>query len=324
MGALSVLGLDELQEQVFEHLVVRGSADVDDFVATTGRTAAVVSAALAELESCGLVTPLAGGGGFAAVPPEAALDALVHAQERRLAQVRVHAQQLAEQARRTADRRRPEEMVAVAVGRDVILAHYQLLQRQAVREVLLFDRPPYPTTGGAAVNVESRARMAAGVSYRTIYDRSLLDLPDVFARVLDEVADGEQGRLLADLPFKMAIGDRSMALLPLYNAEDPSDNAVLVVRPSVLLDSLAALFEALWVRGTPVRAASSARDDLDPELVEVVRLLAVGMTDERIARHLHLSDRTVRRKIAAALDALGADTRFQAGMRAQQLGWLPD
>ena len=322
MGALSVLGLDEVAEQVFELLVVRAGAAVDELAAAIGRPRKAVVAALHDLQELGLAA--ATGDRYSAVPVEPALDALVRAQEQELARVRAHAQVLAAQARQAAQRHRPEDLVAVAVGADVIDAHFTLLQRQAVHEVLTLDRPPYPTSAGEGDNPDSGALMAAGITYRTIYDRSLLDNEGTFARVQRELAAGEQGRVLADLPLKLAIADRSMAILPLIQGDGTDAPAVLVVRPSVLLDSLAALFDALWSRAAVLHLGQPPRDSVDPELQQVVQYLAAGLTDERIARHLGTSERTVRRKVAAALDALGAETRFQAGIKAHQLGWLPD
>jgi DNA-binding NarL/FixJ family response regulator len=44
------------------------------------------------------------------------------------------------------------------------------------------------------------------------------------------------------------------------------------------------------------------------------------MTDVTAARELGMSLRTYRRRVAELLVALGADSRFQAGMRAGELG----
>ena len=43
---------------------------------------------------------------------------------------------------------------------------------------------------------------------------------------------------------------------------------------------------------------------------------------EAIARYLGWGVRTVRRRVAGLMDALGADTRFQLGVAAQQRGLL--
>jgi DNA-binding CsgD family transcriptional regulator len=319
---LRTLGLSDVEERVYEALVERARASPAELSAVLDLGSDVVEAALRDLSQRGLVVGLVGPDErVSATAPEPALDALIHEQQHALAQIRAHGQELAARARRAAQERRPEELVAVVVGHASLDASFEQLQRAAEKEMLSFDRPPYPTTGGAAANPLAAERMAAGVVYRTVYDTSLLDLPQVFARVQQEVARGERGRMLSGVPLKMAIADRSMALLPLLDADESHEQATLVIRPSVLLDSLVALFEALWSRAVPFTAAHG-HAEVDPELLEIVALLATGMTDERIARQLGTSDRTIRRRIAAALEVLGAETRFQAGLKAAQLGWL--
>lgn len=323
MGVLRALGLNELEEQVYELLVERASATPPELATALDVAEDHVHGALRELADRGLAVALVGEEErFTASAPEPALDALVFEQERVLATVRAHAQELSARARRAAEHRRPAELVAVVVGKASLNASFEQLQRSAVREVLTFDRPPYPASGGNVKNELGEQRQREGIVYRTIYDASVLDDPGVLARVTAEVANGEKGRVLAGVPLKLSIADRTMALLPLLHADEWNEHATLVIQPSVLLDSLVALFEALWARAVPF---ATAREGLgvDPELVEVVSLLATGMTDERMARHLGTSDRTVRRRIAAALDALGAKTRFQAGLRAVQAGWIP-
>jgi len=56
--------------------------------------------------------------------------------------------------------------------------------------------------------------------------------------------------------------------------------------------------------------------------VEVVRLLAEGLTNAEIANHLVLSVRAVDSHIAAALEKLGTRTRRDAATRAAELGLL--
>lgn len=54
----------------------------------------------------------------------------------------------------------------------------------------------------------------------------------------------------------------------------------------------------------------------------LLRLLAAGLTDEAAARRLGISVRTARRQVAVLMNKLGASSRFQAGHRAAQRGWL--
>lgn len=54
---------------------------------------------------------------------------------------------------------------------------------------------------------------------------------------------------------------------------------------------------------------------MDPRLLT---MLSAGLKDEAIARQLAVSSRTVGRRVAELMDALGARTRFQAGLYAQR------
>ena len=318
-----MLGLNEVQQKVHELLVVQGGATVTELAHDAGLTEKDVTSALLGLRDAGLAETLVGGKRWGATPPEPALDALVHQHQQSLARVQAHAQQLAAQARHRSERQRPDELVAIVEGQESTTAHFEQLQRAARREVLVFDRPPYPETAGTQPNALQVERLAEGVAYRTVYDLSVLEDPGTFARVQADLSSGEQARVLEGVPLKLAIADRSMGLLPLSGGGEGSDTAVLVIRASVLLDSLVALFEALWARAVPLTLGETPAGSADPELVEVVRMLATGMSDLRMARVLGTSERTVRRKVAAAMETLGAGSRFQAGMLAQRQGWLP-
>ncbi len=65
-----------------------------------------------------------------------------------------------------------------------------------------------------------------------------------------------------------------------------------------------------------------------PELLPLVtgrirrEMLRSGVTDDVAARKLGVSTRTVRRRVAAVMDLLGASSRFEAGVRAVEAGWV--
>ncbi|MGH8795158.1 MAG: LuxR C-terminal-related transcriptional regulator, partial [Stackebrandtia sp.] len=52
-------------------------------------------------------------------------------------------------------------------------------------------------------------------------------------------------------------------------------------------------------------------------------MLTAGLPDERIAQRMGISLRTMQRRLSDLLYRLGATTRFQAGIRAATLGWIP-
>jgi DNA-binding NarL/FixJ family response regulator len=59
--------------------------------------------------------------------------------------------------------------------------------------------------------------------------------------------------------------------------------------------------------GEAKRSISLGHDEL-----EILRLLAHGLTVESIAPRLNMSERTVTRKIRAVVDAIGVDSTIEA------------
>jgi len=128
------------------------------------------------------------------------------------------------------------------------------------------------------------------------------------------------------------IFDRAAALLPIW-VDRPSSGSLVVHSPA-LVTALVALFESVWERAEPV--SLTRRHDLseadrglptsgrDLRTREILRMMAVGMKDETIARILNLSRRTVQQHITDAGSVLGARTRFQIAVLAAKQGWLSD
>jgi DNA-binding CsgD family transcriptional regulator len=328
MGDLSVLGLSEEQQRVYELLATSTRRRAEDLAGVLELPLPQVTIAVEKLLRLGLAVADPGdAGSVSAAPVELAVDALVRSQRDALDRAQTFSRELSQRAARSGEVHRPEQLVSVVVGRQAMGSISQQLQRSAREEVLSFDRPPYLapfSEQGGGLDPEQQLRMAAGVRYRTVFDRSVLDDPAIVERIRRDTAAGEEGRVLAALPLKLLVVDRSLALLPLLSGIDEDPPAALLIRPSVLVDSLVALFEALWRAAAPLRLEAAA-DDVDVEEREartVVGLLAAGLSDSRIAHTLGISERTVRRKVATALTLLGADTRFQAGLRAKERGWL--
>ncbi|MGH8940606.1 MAG: LuxR C-terminal-related transcriptional regulator, partial [Actinomycetes bacterium] len=96
---------------------------------------------------------------------------------------------------------------------------------------------------------------------------------------------------------------------------------VAIVRHPTVVESYRTAFERLWSMATLFPADDlSGRELIRDQLhIGILQHLAAGEKDEVIARRLGLSVRTCRRYIAAIMDGLGANGRFQAGMLAQRL-----
>jgi DNA-binding NarL/FixJ family response regulator len=62
----------------------------------------------------------------------------------------------------------------------------------------------------------------------------------------------------------------------------------------------------------PVPVTPSETIQLAADQLDILRLLAQGLTVETVARRLDMSDRTLRRRVRAIADDLGVDSTIEA------------
>ncbi|HEY0936000.1 MAG TPA: DNA-binding response regulator [Trebonia sp.] len=137
-------------------------------------------------------------------------------------------------------------------------------------------------------------------------------------RQLDEA--GAQIRISsAPLPHETIILDRRVAILA--GQSSPLGREYTVTTSPALVGGVYSLFTAAWETATDLGAYLRGEvPELAPEAREILRALGAGLTDEAAARHLGTSLRTYRRRVAGLMAALEAGSRFQAGVRAGELG----
>ncbi len=75
-------------------------------------------------------------------------------------------------------------------------------------------------------------------------------------------------------------------------------------------------------RQAPADAASSHRSEPTRRELQVVTLLARGMSNREIAGQLFISEHTVRNHLGHIFSKLGVSSRTQAVVKAGELGWL--
>jgi DNA-binding NarL/FixJ family response regulator len=157
-----------------------------------------------------------------------------------------------------------------------------------------------------------------GMRMRKLYRPGVLLNPSTAQHLVALRAAGADIRISQDEINETIILDRRVVIL----AGDLSAGrrSYSVISQPDTVAAVASLFEAAW-RG------STALDVYDAQLAElrsiaprVLELLAGGGKDESAARALGLGVRTYRRRVAELMSALGAESRFQAGVRARELG----
>lgn len=127
---------------------------------------------------------------------------------------------------------------------------------------------------------------------------------------------------VARIPLVAAvIVDRREALVI---ADSMVGRRASLIRAEGVVTPLLTLFDGVWRNSVAVADQLDFGDAARTETARrILEQLRAGSTDEASARDLAISVRTYRRYIAEIMALLGATSRFQAGVRAAELGLLP-
>ena len=151
-------------------------------------------------------------------------------------------------------------------------------------------------------------RIRRGEVQRAIYPASALSSPQGQRWMTVWAEVGEDQRIQASSDTEFAVFGGS-AVVALAGWDDPSQGYA-VIRDPLVVRLYAAYFDLAWKHAVPAPAPGGREGNGDAKLVE---LLELGLKDEAIARHLGISLRTVRRRVAHLMAVNGVDTRFQLG-----------
>ncbi|MEW2517104.1 helix-turn-helix transcriptional regulator [Actinacidiphila alni] len=326
---LTTLGLDADAEAVYRAMLARPKDGVAALAAALDLTDDQVRSALDTLSELALVRPSAEHGGrLRAVSPDLGMEMLLARQQHELSRQ----QQRLEASRATAaqliadyaDLRPQSDSPGVEqlTGIDQIRDRLATLTREVRTEVLGFNPTSAQTEEGmAAARPLDRQLLERGVRIRTLYLDSIRNNAPTVAHAEWLAGHGGQVRTVPTLPTRMIIIDRASAVIPV-RSDDTAAGAVILTGQGTVT-ALCALFDSTWAAGRPLGEAP-VRDahGLTPQERAALGLLADGHTDEAIARRLGVSPRTARRITTELIERLGARSRFQAGVRAAQQGWL--
>ncbi|MEV5766731.1 helix-turn-helix domain-containing protein [Micromonospora sp. NPDC052213] len=317
-GSLEALGLRPDEARVYAAVAPARTVSRTDLYSVVGLPSPEVETALSGLVAAGLLAvdddePDA----VTAAPPDLAGEVLLLRRLRELHEARAVLQQLA-LGYRTAPRQRDQSDIVEFIPGHAVTQRFEQIQRRARDEVMIIDAPPY--LDPVPINHTQETQLAAGVRYRTIYDRRGLEDHGGLEQARRYVALGEQARMLDRAPTKLAIVDREYALMPVSHDQLATRDGMVLIYQSPLLDTLVAYFDMLWLHALPLETSGDAT--LSDEDAVLLTLLLTGFTDEAIARQLGLGRRTVVRRVKALMDRAGVASRMQLGWQAGQLGWV--
>lgn len=253
------------------------------------------------------------------VPPPVAAEIALRPLEEAVARLRREAADLHAAVRAYdavyAEARGREEQTLTVVRGDRAVGHVLETAVKGCAAELVEVQPGDGRPGGPLQRVvgQSLPVLARGVRHRAVYQHSARSHEPALARIEGITARGAEVRTLAETCGRLVVCDRTVAFVPA--GEEPA-GAVVAVRHPALVAYLADVFERQWVRAAPVDPATAGRRDasvLSDLQRTILRAMVSGETDERIARRVGLSRRTVVAHICKAAERFGSSSRAQLG-----------
>ena len=327
---LTHLGVDAKAERVYLALLERPARTPAELADRLGLDPAAVQKAIRQLTDLGL---LARGGPADAIRPlnpRLSLTALLAEREADLARVtrdlersRVAAAEIAgEFARRhpapIGDAAAPDWASSPAAAQRTI----EGLIRSATGEVLV-STPATTAVSDPIVGLRELGndQLALPVRYRVLAPDAARTHPVLSRRLHQLCRNGAQVRTASSVPLSAIIVDTATAALPV---ERSGRGTVSVLKVAAAVSALSELYERIWHTATPLRQPTGLGDvsGLTVREREVLALLGDGGTDASAAAQIGVSVRTVRRMVSEMMARLGAQSRFQAGLKAAERGWV--
>ncbi|WP_063762945.1 LuxR C-terminal-related transcriptional regulator [Streptomyces rimosus] len=164
--------------------------------------------------------------------------------------------------------------------------------------------------------------LARGVRQRTLYQHSVRTHRPTLAYIRRITAEGAEVRTLAEMFDRLIICDQAVAFIP--TCEETADTAMEIRHPA-LIRYLTVMFERHWARAVPVDPSAGTQREapvLDDLQRVILRAMVEGETDERIARRIGLSRRTVVAHIRKVSEHFNSSSRAQLGFLLASSGLL--
>jgi DNA-binding CsgD family transcriptional regulator/sugar-specific transcriptional regulator TrmB len=328
---LGVLGLSASAEAVYRALLEEPRSSIEELVTNLALPETDVCAALDELVRHCLVRESRDvPGKLRVVRPDVGLEVLLRRHEADLAQRRRQLDDakteiagLVASSASSEQRGDHSDVTERLLGLDAIQARLEVLARDLQKECLsvMPGGAQSPASLNASSSLDERA-LAAGIKILTLFQESVRNDPATHAYAQWLTNLGGDVRTAPILPTRMLIFDRRIAVIPI----DPDDTKLgaLCTAEMAIVRFMVSIFETAWNTAVPLGAC--AQEDAATGLTaldrQILIMLGKGLTDEAVANRLGVSGRTVRRQVASIMERLNASSRFEAGLKAAQRGWI--
>lgn len=174
-----------------------------------------------------------------------------------------------------------------------------------------------------AVSVVLARRIASGagdgVPVRILCSSQALELPLI--RSISRAPRNCEVRVVEGVLHESLIVDGRIALV--RSGREPVGGHSALVADLAAAKAMELLFAGVWGSAVPLAECLRLGERLRTESTRrILDRLCAGRPDAVAAREMDISLRTYRRHVARIMDDLGANSRFQAGVRAVELGLL--
>ncbi|GAA3583460.1 hypothetical protein GCM10022222_80290 [Amycolatopsis ultiminotia] len=191
-----------------------------------------------------------------------------------------------------------------------------LLSRASFEVLVMSTQSSFGPDPIGLVHPGDHANLRRGVRYRVLAPDAARTAPRLSTRVAELTLAGASTRTVPRVPLDALVVDGTAVVLPAGVT-----GAAAFHLPGVVT-SVVELFERVWPTAVPLQTPATESADSDQRERELLKLLSAGYTDAAAAVKLGISVRTVRRTVADVMNRLGARSRFQAGAKAADRGWL--
>jgi len=205
--------------------------------------------------------------------------------------------------------------VARTAGPTEIVDLTEVIERLlvGVRQEVMFLVPAYVPTALEFSTQLAEVVLRRGGRLRLVLQSDVAEVPEVAEYTAWLGTRKVVPRVLDHVPVRALTIDRSIGMV-----FEGLTHRMMYTRSAVR--SLCRVAEMLWDRASPVPESVANLPTRRAE--KILRLLADGLTDEAVARKIGVSVRTVRNDIASSMSDMSAQSRFQAGVHAAQLGLI--